>query len=98
MLRAFAVAVLLILGGMMVKVWLGSRAVVTGYEISGLQTRGRELSARHRELLYEVNRATSTAEVARRVAGLRLDVLPPGLDEGGWELRESAEEESRKSD
>jgi len=83
MFKAFVVAVLVILGAMMAKVWLCSQAVMTGYEISELRAQERELSSRHSELLYKVNRATSTEEVARRVAWLRLEVLPPGVEEGG---------------
>jgi len=90
--RAFVVALALIFGAMMGKVWLGSRTVVTGYEIAELRARERALAARHTELLYEVSRAASTGEVARQVARLGLSVLPPGMDETSWELARSLEE------
>ena len=89
MIRTFAVALVLIIAAMMAKVWLGSQTVITGYEMAELRAGEKALSAKHTQLLYEVNRAASTEEVARRVNRLGLSVLPPGMDEASWELARS---------
>lgn len=80
---------MIIFGAMMAKVWLGSQTVSAGYEIAKLRVQEKAMSAAHAELLYEVNKAASIGQVARNVARLGLDVLPPGMDEASWELARS---------
>ena len=83
MIRAFVLTLLLIFSAMMVKVWLGSKTMTVGYQTAELRAREKQLSARHAELLYEVNKATSVEGVANRVASLGIGVCPPWEAEAG---------------
>jgi cell division protein FtsL len=70
---AFICAAALLAG--LFNVWTRSRTVQTGYEISGLEARNKELKNRKRELLLEIASLQSPGELEKK-AGKQGLVFP----------------------